>query len=162
MNKEKKLIFLVIIIIAVILCVVFFAKGKSETPPQTEVLEDGTVVSTSGKLKEKKKYDVFEISNIKVEAGDNLTTISGEFKNVSKKDAQSQYIGIKVYNEKGDVIATLDAIIAPPGDLKGTIKPDEVVAFNAAITEKLDGVYDVEFLEPSQTEIVAPEENENQ
>lgn len=159
MKQKKRLIILALIIIVAIVIIVIFIKNRNNNT-NTEVQEDGTILSTSEKLKETKKYEGFEITNIKVVSNENLTTISGDVKNVKNSEVDSQYIGIKAYNNSGEVIATFQAIIAPPGDLKGKIAPGDTITFNASTTERVTDVYDIEFVEPMQTEIVVPEEEE--
>ena len=159
MKQKKKIIIFAIIVIIVIVAVIIFAKGRNNNEP--EVLEDGTVVSKSPKLKETKKYEGFEITNLNVSANESLTTISGDVKNVKDTEVNSQYIGIKAYDDKGEVVATFEAIIAPPGDLKGRIAPGDVITFNASTTERVTNIYDLEFVAPTQTEVVVPDEDEN-
>ena len=161
MKQRKRLIIFALIVIVAIVVIVVITKGN-RNDIGGEVQEDGTIISTSPKLKEKKKYEDFEITNIQVSASESLTTISGDVKNVSDKEVSSQYIGINAYNDKGEVVATFEAIVAPPGDLKGKIAPGDVITFNAATTERVmdTNVYDVEFVSPTQTEIVVPKDDE--
>ena len=159
MEQRKRLIILALIVIAVIVIIVVIVRSKNNNT-DTEVQEDGTVITTSEKLKETKKYEGFEITNIKVVSNENLTTVSGDVKNVRDKEVNSQYIGIKAYDDKGEVVANFQAIIAPPGDLKGKIAPGDTITFNASTTERSINIYDLEFVPPTQTEIVVPEEEE--
>lgn len=124
-KKEKKeiltlLIVGVIIIAVVVICVNLIKKNKDENAGETEntekyvqVLEDGTKLNVSNKLKEVKKLDGLEISNIQLTYRNGVAEVLADVVNTTNKDVPLTPVILTLYDEKNNIIDKLDGLISP-------------------------------------------------
>lgn len=101
-----------------------------------EILEDGTKVNTSNKLKETKTYEGLEISNIKLTEKDNVTLLLGTVTNKTNTKQGGKTINIKMIDKKGNEIITIVAFV-------GEIKEGESTKLNVSTTFNFVNAYDL-------------------
>lgn len=128
-NKAKNIIILLIVIVIIISAILLITKVKKESTENVEseknevanvntvkeefveVLEDGTRLNTSSKLKEVKKFEGLEISNLQITEKDNVTLLLGTITNVSQTKQERHPVNIKIIDKYGNEIITISAII---------------------------------------------------
>ncbi len=118
-NNEKRMILILVIVVAVIIIALLIwrnASNKEEKQGETQqeqntiaekyvdVLEDGTKLNKSNKLKETKKLDGLEISNIQLTYRNGLAVILGDVKNTTTNDMDLTEIELTLYDEQNNVI----------------------------------------------------------
>ena len=94
MNKSKIVLLAVVIaIVALIVVIVIVANGgkneennvqNNEVENYSTVLDDGTKVNTSEKLKETKMYGNIQISNMRIAKQEEMTVIMADIQNTGK------------------------------------------------------------------------------
>lgn len=127
MNKDEKrwiVLLVAVLVIAVVLIVGLSRSKKTEEPVKNneveqvqkeeayvEVLEDGSKVNTSNKLKENKEFNGLEISNIEIVEKDNETILEADVTNQTN-EAQGDYgIYLKIKDDKGNEIKKIAGYI---------------------------------------------------
>ena len=127
MNKDEKrwiVLLVAVLVIAVVLIIGLSRSKKTEEPVKNneveqvqkeeayvEVLEDGSKVNTSNKLKENKEFNGLEISNIEIVEKDNETILEADIKNQTN-EAQGDYgIYLKIKDDKGNEIKKIAGYI---------------------------------------------------
>lgn len=155
MKKSLKIIIILLIIIAIIVSVFFFltrfSKQKisennigienvhiSEGNVENEfvtILEDGTRLNTSNKLKEAKKFEGFEISDLQLTEKDNITLLLGTITNVSQTKQGGYSINVTFIDKSGNELTTIAAII-------GELEPGESDQFSTNVMFDYSNSYD--------------------
>lgn len=149
MKREEKRMILTVLVVTIIIIVGILIlkntkKGKEEKVPQgenittekyVEVLKDGTKLNKSNKLKEIKKIDGLEISDIQLTYSNGTAVILGNVKNTSNKDINLTPIVLTLYDEKGKVLETLETVISP-------VKVGQTVQLNVGISADYANAYD--------------------
>ena len=127
MNKDEKrwiVLLVAVLVIAVVLIIGLSRSKKTEEPAKNneveqvqkeeayvEVLEDGSKVNTSNKLKENKEFNGLEISNIEIVEKDNETILEADVTNQTN-EAQGDYgIYLKIKDDKGNEIKKIAGYI---------------------------------------------------
>ena len=154
MKKNKKiittLIVIVIVIVGVILILERLSNNKEYKSDQyenkqeenkidekyVEKLEDGTKLNISNKLKETKKIEGLEISNIQLTYKNGMSVILAEVKNTTNQDIKLTPISLKLYDEKGNILEALDGLIT------GT-KAGEKTQLNIGVSSDYANAYDI-------------------
>lgn len=143
-DKEKRMIaILVAITIIVIIIAIFMNKNKSKEETRSEVveensmvvIEDGTRVNESKKMKENKKFEGMEISNIQLTETDGETLLIATVTNTSQIKQGGYPVKIKMVDEKGNEIRTMDAYI-------GELQPGKSMKISTSETFDSTNVYD--------------------
>lgn len=146
-KKEKRMILILIVIAVVIIGVLLIWRNSvknNEPLPQEEntviekyvdVLEDGTKLNKSDKLKETKKLDNLEISNIQLTYRNGIAVVLGDVKNTGSTDVDLTAIELTLYDDKHNVLETIDGLISP-------VKAGETVQLNAGISADYANAYD--------------------
>lgn len=155
MSKKEKQVIEVLIGIAVIaIIVVLIVNGKNkedenivnnetvenntvEEEKYVEVLENGTKLNTSEKLKETKEIDGMEISNMQLTEEGNITKLLGTITNNSNTTKGNYEINIKLIDENGKELTTLVGYI-------GELEPGESTQLSTSTTFDYANTYDVE------------------
>lgn len=155
MRKSEKTLILVLIIITIVVTSAYFVlKNKNNTEDIEEknknnsnqiqnqaqenisVLEDGTKLNISKKMKEIKKVEGLEFSDIEITEKDNITVILANVKNTTKETKKDYIVNIKVVNKNNNEITSLSGYI-------GEVKPNETVAFKTSATFDFADAYDI-------------------
>ncbi len=148
MKKNEKKWILVLVGITVLLIIILIVKNckkevVKESTEQTgantqeyvQVLEDGTKLNTSTKLKETKKLDNMEIGNIQLTNKDGKSVLLADVKNTGNTETQVTLINIVLLDENGGEIATVPGIISP-------LKAGESTQLNTTMQQDYTGIYD--------------------
>lgn len=153
-KKEKQVIGVLIGIAVIAIIVVLIASGKNkedknivnnetvenntvEEEKYVEVLENGTKLNTSEKLKETKEIDGMEISNMQLTEEGNITKLLGTITNKSNTTKGNYEINIKLIDENGKALTTLVGYI-------GELEPGESTQLSTSTTFDYANTYDVE------------------
>lgn len=155
-NKEKKYIIsiVIVLIIAIIIgIIVYINQNKNEDMENkgnvkneiveenrpveefVQILEDGTKYNTSDKLKETKRFEDFEITNLQLTEKDNVTLLLGTITNVGKTKQGGYPINVKLVDKNGNEIITIAAII-------GELEPGESTQLSTNVVENCANAYD--------------------
>lgn len=153
-KKEKQVIGVLIGIAVIAIIVVLIVNGKNkedenivnnetvenntvEEEKYVEVLENGTKLNTSEKLKETKEIDGMEISNMQLTEEGNITKLLGTITNNSNTTKGNYEINIKLIDENGKELTTLVGYI-------GELEPGESTQLSTSTTFDYANTYDVE------------------
>ena len=149
-NEKKWIVLLVaVVVIAVVLFVVLGMGNKEEGQVQqgeqeemvneekyvTE-LNDGTKVNTSEDLKQVKRYNDLEISNIQYTSKDGKTVLLADVKNVGSTTHEPEIVRLTVLGENGEVITEAKPAIE-------RIEPGETKQINASISADVANAKDI-------------------
>lgn len=149
MKREEKRIILTILVVTIMIIVGILIlkntkKGKEkdisqredvQTEKYVDVLDDGTKLNKSNKLKETKKLDELEISRIQLTYSNGTAVILGNVKNTSNRDINLTPIVLTLYDEKGNILETLETVISP-------VKVGQTVQLNVGISADYANAYD--------------------
>lgn len=160
MKKEEKRIIVILLIVVVLVIggLLFWrwtieekiqenSKGNSihdgnkdsenkEKEKYVSILEDGTKLNISSKLKETKKIEGIEISNIQLTYKKGQTILLAEVENKSGKNIDLTKIEILLYDDTGKEIKKLNGLISP-------IKAGEKTQLNIGTQEDYANTYDI-------------------
>ena len=102
-----------------------------------EILDDGTKVNTSNKLRENKQFNGLKINNITIEEKENETILEAEITNTTNK-AQGDYaIYLKIKDDKGKEIKKIAGYI-------NHIEPNEKTKLKIKTSYDFANAYDFE------------------
>ena len=146
--KEKRMI-LILVLITIIMFVILMVvrnNGKNNnltnngqaTQAGLVKQENGTKQSVSSKLKEAKKIDNLDVTNINITEKNGEATITANITNNTNSNVKEFPIVVKTLNQKGEVIQEVGAYV-------GTIKAGETRAIHASVSMNIDEIYDVTF-----------------
>ena len=160
MAKRKKkginLITIIIIICIIIIAGIFIKnliqKNNSEKQTNTEInqieeekekyvqiLEDGTKLNISSKLKENKKLDNLELKDIQLTYKNGVTNLLCNIENTSEAKTDIQNVEIILLDEEGNTIYKMQGVIDP-------IDVGETKQFNSSITADFANAYNFEIV----------------
>lgn len=148
-KKEKRMIaILVAITVVVIMLAIWMTNAKEpkeevkrqeakveSTEENIEVLEDGTRLNTSNKLRETKKINGMEISNFQLTEKDNVTLLLGTVTNTSNTKQGGYPVNVKIVDEQGNEMITVGAYL-------GELESGESTQFNTSATFDCVNAYD--------------------
>ena len=143
-KNEKKMLLILIIVGLIIIGLVFFLnrpKSESNNVAQTneefvQVLDDGTKMNISNKLKEAKNLDGLTIQNIELTEKDGQSRLLADVTNNSSADVTDPFfINIILLDKNGNTIDTVTGIVTP-------VKVGETKKLSAGITEDYANAYD--------------------
>ena len=148
MKRNEKKWILVLVAITVLLIIVLIVKNSKKevvkentqqlganTQEYVQVLEDGTKLNTSTKLKETKKLDNLEIGNIQLTNKNGQSVLLADVKNTGSMETQVMLINIVLLDENGTELATVPGIISP-------LKVGESTQLNTSMQQDYTGIYD--------------------
>lgn len=146
--KNKGRVIIIIIMAVAIIGVIFSMKMSKKDVPLSQkeqnkeieekyiqILEDGTRKNTSSKLHESKEFDGMEISNFQLTEKNNVTLLLGTITNTSNETKGGYPVTIKIIDEKGKEIITVEAFI-------GKIKAGERAQLSTSTTFDCANSYD--------------------
>lgn len=151
-KKEKQMIGILIAITVIVILIAIGMNYKQEEKKleietknqgnvvenqekNVELLEDGTRLNTSNKLKETKKINGMEISNFQLTEKDNVTLLLGTVTNTSNTKQGGYPVNVKIIDEQGNEIITVGAYL-------GELEPGESTQFNTSATFDWVNAYD--------------------
>ena len=148
MKRNERKWILVLVAITVLLIIVLIVKNSKKevakentkqlganTQEYVQVLEDGTKLNTSTKLKETKKLDNLEIGNIQLTNKNGQSVLLADVKNTGSMETQVMLINIVLLDENKAEIATVPGIISP-------LKVGESTQLNTSMQQDYTGIYD--------------------
>ena len=130
MKKNKKIITTIIVFVIVVVGVILILeklsnnqenKGNQYENEQeehelvekyVEELDDGRKINISNKLKETKKLEGLEISNIQLTYENNQSIILANIENKSKEDVEMMLIEVILYDDEENEIDRLNGLIS--------------------------------------------------
>lgn len=142
-KKKKRIIILLIVIVLIIVISVVLINiiktnkksGKSENEIYVEVLEDGTKRNTSNKLKENKKFNDLQISNITIEEKNNQTILKTDVTNLTNTNQGDYAIYIILKDDQGNEIKKIAGYL-------DHMNPHEKTELNIKTSYDFANVYD--------------------
>lgn len=143
-DKEKRrIVILVGITIVVIIIAILTNKNKKDEKAKNEVveenstivLEDETILNESKKLKENKKFEGMEISNIQLTETEEETVLITTVTNTSQTKQGGYPVKIKMIDEHGKEIKNMAAYI-------GEIQPGKSIKMSTSAIFDSRNVYD--------------------
>lgn len=141
-KKEKRMILILAIVSILIVGIIWVVtRPKKEKVEENDVeefvqvLEDGTKLNTSDKLKEEKTVDGLKIGNIQLTEKNGQLVLLADVTNPTTKISDTFLVDITLYDKTGKELTTVTGLIIP-------IKPGESTQLNAGITEKYANAYD--------------------
>ena len=151
-NKGISIITIIFIIILIVVAVVIIRKittknNKNEqvnnltnqietdTEKYVTVLEDGTKLNISSKLKENKELEGLEITNTQITYNNGITNLLADVKNTTQAKMNMQQVTIILIDEKGETIYEIPGVIEE-------IEAGETKQFNTSITADFANAYD--------------------
>lgn len=147
MKKKEKIAILILIIIGVISIAglviwknISFNEKEQQKPTTVaekyvDVLEDGTKINKSNKLKETKNVEGLEISNIQLTYKNGMAVILGDVKNAAGEDRDLTVIEITLFDDNNNEISTFEGIVSP-------VKSGETVKLNIGASADYANAYD--------------------
>ena len=102
-----------------------------------EILDDGTKVNTSNKLRENKQFNGLKISNITIEEKENETILEAEITNTTSKTQGDYPIYLKIKDDKGKEIKKIAGYI-------NNIEPNEKTKLKIKTSYDFANAYDFE------------------
>ena len=148
MKRNERKWILVLVAITVLLIIVLIVKNSKKevtkennkqlganTQEYVQVLEDGTKLNTSTKLKETKMLDSLEIGNIQLTNKNGQSVLLADVKNTGSMETQVMLINIVLLDENGTELATVPEIISP-------LKVGESTQLNTSMQQDYTGIYD--------------------
>ncbi len=144
MKRKEKLMITLLIIITIIAIAMFIKmkSGKKEDIKEQEskeetvkILEDGTKLSTSSRLNEKKKFNGMEITNIQLTEKENVTLLLGTITNTSTTKQGDYPVDITAVDKNNKDIITISAYVPP-------LEPGESTQFSTNASLNFVNAYD--------------------
>lgn len=151
-KKNITLIAIIAIVITIVVIVVSSSKndntianesGNENIEEYVQVLEDGTKVNTSEKLKETKNYEGLSFTNIKFTNNGSVTNLFAEVKNTTSKNMEKQKISINILDKEGNVLTSFIGTL-------GELKAGETTTLNAGIAANYSNAYNIEIVAPKE------------
>ena len=97
--------------------------------------DDGSQLNTSNKLKEERKLDGLEISNITLRENGGITTLLADVKNTTGAATPQKNVKVTLLDKEGNNIIDLSGII-------DAMESGETVKLNVSVTSDLSNAYD--------------------
>ena len=145
-NQKRGIFILIIVGVILILCINIFKGNKESTEISKEesneikeeviqVLQDGTKLNTSEQLKQVKKIDGLEITNIQLTEKSGQTVLLADVTNTTNTDTKVIGINVIILDKQGKEIAKIPGVISP-------LKAGDTNQLNVGITEDYAYAYD--------------------
>lgn len=135
MKTKRNVIIIFLIIIILVIALLLFMKYNKKSNIEEN---DGVKTNISEKLKETKKLDNLNVTNIQITEVNGETKITANIENTTGSIVEEFPFQIKLYDKSGDVIKEL-------GGYAGTMQIGEVRMINANITMEIDLIHDISF-----------------
>ncbi len=146
-NKNKLLIILIFVIILICIISYFVIKSKGDKNKSNseqnqnvedyiQVLEDGTKYNTSIKLKEAKKIENLEISEIQLTYANGQSTVLANVVNTSDKQSSLMKVKITFLDIQGNILTEINDVLIE------ALNPGASTQLNVGITQDCANAYD--------------------
>ncbi len=149
-NEEKRMIAIIIIIgIIIVVGLLIWKNTKAKrlqsekvelqntiVEKNTNVLEDGTKLNKSDKLKQTKKLNGMEISQIQLTYKDGQSILIATVTNTTNKDIDLTPIKVTLYDDQNNILEQMNGLISP-------VKAGESVQLNMGIGIDHSNAYDL-------------------
>ena len=143
-NEKILIIGLLVVLVIVILISIIVNKNKDEIEKNNiideefvEILDDGTKLNTSNRLKEAKMIDGMEITDFQLTESNNVTLLLGTITNKSDEVKGDYPVSIKILDKQGNEIITVGGYI-------GELQPGQSTQLNCSATFDYANAYDFE------------------
>lgn len=159
MRKNNKIITMLIIIVVAIIGIILIWQNIPKNQEKNEIekintneyennqevndviekyvkeLDDGTKLNISNKLNETKRLEGLEISNIQFTYKNGMSIVLADVENTTNQDISLTPINLKLYDEQGNVLESLDGLISE-------VKAGERTQLNIGVSNDLANAYD--------------------
>ena len=112
---------------------------ETDTEKNVKVLDDGTKLNISSKLKENKKLEGLEITNTQITYNNGITNLLADVKNTTQSKMKMQNVEIILLDEQGNTIYKIPGVIEE-------IEAGETKQFNTSITADFANAYDFKII----------------
>lgn len=146
-NPKLKILIIaliIIIILTIVLIVIINTKKKNKTIVSTNNNEEFVVVSENGvknnissKVKETKKIENLNFSDITISMKNNSTVVSGKVSNPTNEAIKGFYFKIYALNGNDETIATTEGL------LDSQIEAGETITFQSTTSKDFANCYDI-------------------
>lgn len=152
-DEKRWIILLIAVLVIAIGLIIGLAKSKNvkkeeqkenvtniehiQNEEYVEVLDDGTKVNTSNKLKEDKEFNGLKISNISIEEKGNETVLEAEVTNILSKSQGDYGIYLVIKDDEGNEIKKIAGYI-------NHIEPNEKTKLKIKTSYDFANAYDFE------------------
>lgn len=150
--KKKEKILIIVLLIILIITIIFFVKVQNKDSKEqndieenfsnekyVQVLEDGTKINTSTKLKEMKEINGLKFENIQLTEKNGQTILLADLTNNNKKRIEFTLVDVVFMDEKGNEIVTVGGIINP-------LNSGEKTQFSTSMTLNYVDAYDFQIV----------------
>lgn len=140
-------VLLIIILIAISTTIFKIINSRKSEPEITnnssseqfvKVSENGQKNNISSKIKETKKVDNLEFSNMEISTLNNQTTLTATVSNPTKADIKGFYFKLKALDESGNAIAEVEGL------LDSVIKAQNSTSLNVKASKDFANCYDIQ------------------
>lgn len=146
MKKNEKRRILILLIILLIVTSIFIVNKKTKDESKNEeknnteefvqILEDGTKLNKSSKLKEIRNVDLFKIENIQLKSKGNQSVLLAKVTNTSENTTEEKSVNVVFLDKNENEIVSVEGIIK-------SLKPGESTQLNISMTLDYANVYDL-------------------
>ena len=127
-KKEKRGLLILILVVGVLVTIMLVSINKKNKTNiasgqvgnnvvneenYVEVLDDGTKLNVSDKIKETKTIEGLEISNVQITEKNNLTQILGTVRNTLSVKQEGFLANLSIVNSKGEELTKVQVYIGP-------------------------------------------------
>lgn len=149
-KKEIALIMGLLILLFIVILIVKPKKNKTENTNENndvvitdeveeekyvDVLNDGTKLNTSDKLKKDKVVDGLSFTNIQLTNNNGQTVLLADVTNTTEKKSALTLVDIIILDENGNELGKVGGIVSP-------LDPNEKTQFNTSMTRDYSNAYD--------------------
>lgn len=155
MKKNESILIIGLVAIVIILGIFLFSRNSKveennldnnvnnvvnkEENSMSQTLSDGTKVNVSPKLKETKKIDKLEISEIQLTHKEGKTIFLAKVTNKGSEKTEKTLIDIELYDKMGNKMVTI------PGVIK-ELEPEENIQLNTTLQIDYTNAYDLKLI----------------
>ena len=143
--KEKRMILILLVVLTIAIVIFAISKNKKVNKEIVEenkvveefvqVLDDGTRLNTSTKLKEMKKFEGLEFGNIQLTNSNGQSVLLADVKNTSTVATKMMLVNVTLYDKTGKELGTVGGIIS-------ALQPGESKQFNTSMQIDYANAYD--------------------
>lgn len=147
-NKKNYITIIILIILIISVCIIYSILNSNRTinniknennteKKYTQILENGTKINTSSKLKETKEIDGLVITNIELTENNGVTKLTADVSNKTTQVKKAQTYKISFINSKNEEIATMKTYIKD-------LEVNETTQINASVIFDYTNAYNFE------------------
>lgn len=137
-RKNTLFVLLAIIVVLVVVLVIINVSKNKENKKSTGDLSNESYLNSSEKLTETKIVGNYEVLGISLQSKDEGVSVNATLKNTSSNTLEETFLTLKILDESGNVIDTLNALV-------GKCEAGSTRGISVTSTVKQNEVYDIEF-----------------